>query len=340
MLHKSIVRFGPFTIDTASGELQHLSTPVKLQPTPSKILLLLVSQSGHLVTRSEIRTAIWGQQRLGDFDLILNTYIRKIRAALADTSKTPLFIETVPKRGYRFIGLRADDHPFARGIHPQPPDSEVTVRGGTRRQRNRAESERALIDYAEKLFASCGFAETTTAQVAAAAGCAEGLIHKYFGGKQGLLLAVIRREVSREVIDLSKQPLQAALHDEIIKLMSFEIDHIAQRSEAVKVLLRQALVDSRFAQQMLDRVPYYRAARIEHRLRNYVSDGQLLGEQISVLSDAIVALTFMFGFLRPAFGENRDAQKRVALNIARMLASGVCRQFVRNQNENCGLALP
>jgi len=97
------VTFGPYRLDLNSGELYRSDVPVKLQPQPAKLLVLLVDRAGELVTRDEIRRSVWGTETFVDFDQSVNFCVRQIRTALHDNADTPCYLETLPRRGYRFI---------------------------------------------------------------------------------------------------------------------------------------------------------------------------------------------------------------------------------------------
>jgi TolB-like protein/Tfp pilus assembly protein PilF len=103
MVSNERIRFGPFQIDLATGELRRSNERVKLAPQPSKLLLLLTDRAGQLVTREDIQQRLWGTDTFVDFEQGLNFSIRQIRTALGDDADDPQFIETVPRRGYRFI---------------------------------------------------------------------------------------------------------------------------------------------------------------------------------------------------------------------------------------------
>jgi TolB-like protein/Tfp pilus assembly protein PilF len=98
-----VLRFGPFEFEVANRLLRKYGKPVQLQPQPAKILALLISRPTKVVTREELRQEIWGQDTFVDFEHNLNFSVRQIRAALHDDAETPRFIETLPRRGYRFI---------------------------------------------------------------------------------------------------------------------------------------------------------------------------------------------------------------------------------------------
>src|SRR5215469_3088299 len=99
----TILRFDTFELDTGSGELRRHGDRIKLPPQPFRVLELLVRRSGEVLTRAEIRERIWCDDTFVDFEQGLNFCIRQIREALGDTAGTPRFIETLPRRGYRFL---------------------------------------------------------------------------------------------------------------------------------------------------------------------------------------------------------------------------------------------
>jgi len=100
---RRVYRFGLFEADLELGTLTRQATPVKLQEQPFRILALLLESSGEIVSRDDLRRSIWPEGTYVDFDGSLNTALMKLRAALNDTADNPRFIETVPRKGYRFI---------------------------------------------------------------------------------------------------------------------------------------------------------------------------------------------------------------------------------------------
>lgn len=95
--------FGPFELDLAAGELRKGGIPVKLQPQPFQVLRLLAERAGSIVTREEIQRYLWSESTFVDFEHGINFSINQIRGALADNAEKPRYIETLPRRGYRFI---------------------------------------------------------------------------------------------------------------------------------------------------------------------------------------------------------------------------------------------
>jgi DNA-binding winged helix-turn-helix (wHTH) protein len=99
-----IVRFGVFEADLQTGELHKNGVKVPLQGQPFQVCALLLERSGELVTREELRQKVWPEDTFVDFEQALNTAVAKIRLALGDDADNPRFVETLPRRGYRFIG--------------------------------------------------------------------------------------------------------------------------------------------------------------------------------------------------------------------------------------------
>ena len=98
------LRFARFEFVRTSGELYREGTPVHLQEQPSQILAALLERPGELVSRETLRQRLWGSETFVDFEHGLNTAVRKLRQALGDAADAPVFIETLARRGYRFIG--------------------------------------------------------------------------------------------------------------------------------------------------------------------------------------------------------------------------------------------
>ena len=111
----TILRFGPFELDLEAQRLLRAGRTVRLQPQPFKLLCLLATSAGKVVTRDEIRAALWTGDTFVDFDQGVNFAIKQIRDALGEDAERPVYVETVPRRGYRFLvpvsGLEEDAPP-------------------------------------------------------------------------------------------------------------------------------------------------------------------------------------------------------------------------------------
>jgi TolB-like protein/Tfp pilus assembly protein PilF len=99
----AMVRFGAFELDQDSGELRKDGARIRLQEQPLQILRILLEHPGKIITREELRDKIWQSDTFVDFDHGINNAIKRLREALGDTAETPRFIETLPRRGYRFL---------------------------------------------------------------------------------------------------------------------------------------------------------------------------------------------------------------------------------------------
>jgi DNA-binding winged helix-turn-helix (wHTH) protein len=120
------LRFGPFELDVRSGELRRNGTTVRLQPQPLKVLLLLAGRPGEVVTREEIQAEIWPAGTFVDFEQSLNFCIRQIRAALRDDANAPRYVETLPRRGYRWVAgpVQSETQPAQVREWPRPIAAE------------------------------------------------------------------------------------------------------------------------------------------------------------------------------------------------------------------------
>jgi TolB-like protein/DNA-binding winged helix-turn-helix (wHTH) protein/Tfp pilus assembly protein PilF len=112
-----IVRFGAFDLDLQSRELRKHGHRVPLVGQPVEVLICLLEASGEVVTREALRKKLWREDTFGNFEDGLNAAVKRLRRALNDTAENPRFVETLPRRGYRFIGSVREDE-FERGLSP------------------------------------------------------------------------------------------------------------------------------------------------------------------------------------------------------------------------------
>src|SRR4029453_5131076 len=120
---KRLMRFGSFELDLQSRELRNGSTTVRLQEQPFEILRLMLERAGDVLPRGEPRQPLWANGTFVDFEHSLNAAIKRLRAALGDDADQPRFVETVPRRGYRFVAKAVEAE-----ARPQSP------RAGPRRR--------------------------------------------------------------------------------------------------------------------------------------------------------------------------------------------------------------
>src|SRR2546425_562938 len=126
------LRFGVYEFDLRSGELRKHGIRIKLQEQPCQILAILLEHRGEMVTREQLQHRLWPSDTFVDFDHSLNTAVMRLREALNDSSENPRFIETLPRRGYRFVApveeLDSSDPKKAAEAHSSAtPESSLRV---------------------------------------------------------------------------------------------------------------------------------------------------------------------------------------------------------------------
>jgi cholera toxin transcriptional activator len=130
---RKTLRFAVFEVDLAAGELRKNGTRIRLQEQPFQILVYLLDRAGEVVTREELRQKLWPADTFVDFDHSLNTAVNKLREALGDSASSPRYVETLARRGYRF--LAPVEHADAKAVDQNPalevlPDVRADTRAG------------------------------------------------------------------------------------------------------------------------------------------------------------------------------------------------------------------
>ncbi|HWK09122.1 MAG TPA: transcriptional regulator [Vicinamibacterales bacterium] len=124
MVHSSshqVFRFGEFELDPDAAELRRGGRQVRLQPQPMKLLTLVVRRAGTVVSREEIRTELWPEGTFVDFDQAVNFAIKQVRDALGDSAERPVYLQTLPRRGYRFIAPVETPSDVDENLHTRQP---------------------------------------------------------------------------------------------------------------------------------------------------------------------------------------------------------------------------
>ncbi len=120
-----IVRFGVFTADLSAGELRKNGVRVRLQEQPFQVLAYFLERPGEVVTREDLRQKLWPADTFVDFDHSLNTAVNKLREALGDSASSPRYVETLARRGYRFLAPVERTDPNSPALEPIPPAAET-----------------------------------------------------------------------------------------------------------------------------------------------------------------------------------------------------------------------
>src|SRR5215471_18388196 len=129
-------KFDEFEADLKAAELRRNGARLKLQLQPFQVLVALLQRPGDVVTREELRLRLWPQDTFVDFDHSLNTAIAKLRDVLGDSAASPRYVETIAKRGYRFLGSVSTVQDQARSASPSPAQTAAAET-----PHNQAESE-------------------------------------------------------------------------------------------------------------------------------------------------------------------------------------------------------
>jgi AcrR family transcriptional regulator len=202
----------------------------------------------------------------------------------------------------------------------RPPNPQASM---SKQPRSRSGKQKALISAATSLFAQRGYEATTTREIAMRAGCAEGLIHRYFGGKSGLLLDIVRRHVAEDTATTIERPASATLEAEIRKLMDWQIDHLWTEREFLRVAFSCAILQPRLG-KLLGKYMPARTEMIAQRLRRDWQNRFSNDEDIELLARALISLSFDFGFMRPTIlRQNREHTKNLARRAANLLSRSI-----------------
>ena len=187
---------------------------------------------------------------------------------------------------------------------PEPSDRRP-------RRRNRESTQKALIVAAASVFSDKGYEGATTRAIAEAAGCSEGLIHRYFANKEGLLLAVLRTEIAdNEYSPFLDLPLQTSVEEEARQILFRSVRSMTERSELMRVVLSRVMLDPAFRSDF-NRISVRGslAVGLEPRLRRY-ADAGLIDQEVDVAAAAelLISLSFQVGFVHRELHQTSSQQ--------------------------------
>jgi AcrR family transcriptional regulator len=185
---------------------------------------------------------------------------------------------------------------------------------------------RALIDAATAVFAEHGYDAATTREVAARAGCSEGLIHRYFGGKRGLLLAMMDSKAAGVAEDFASElPERDTVQAEIEQILLWHLAALRARRDFMRVAVSQASIDPGMGHTVGRGINQQRVSLIFGRLECHRKAGRIGGDvDLEALSEATAGIGFMLGFFgQVVFGVGREHVRRVAVESAATLSRGI-----------------
>lgn len=195
----------------------------------------------------------------------------------------------------------------------------------TRGRHDRAGRRAALLQAATAVFAECGYEAATTREVAARAGCAEGLIHRYFGGKRGLLIAILGEKAEEWARAFRADlPHRATVREEIEALLLWALDAMWERREFMRVTVSQAAINPEVGQTIAE-LNAGRTALIRERLEHHRAAGRVRADaDLDLVAETVAGLGFLGGFVAQVMlGADREHERRVIGETARVIARGL-----------------
>ncbi|MFO1055458.1 MAG: HVA1 family protein [Dongiaceae bacterium] len=216
---------------------------------------------------------------------------------------------------------RSDD----RASDPAPPGCAAGAVECARRKRDKEATKQALLAAAMQVFAAHGYDAATTREIAARAGSNEQLIQRYFGGKAGLLLAVLERYGSAERQACTPPPAQGGVADEIAGFLAFHLRHGWACRDFLRVALGRAMVDPEVAAELGQLVTASRVPCLRQRLEALRDRGAVAaGADLEAVATALASLSFGLGFIDQVVFGRAAAQTRAAIDgLAGVIAAGL-----------------
>ncbi len=214
--------------------------------------------------------------------------------------------------------------------HAQAKESPITLQARQEPRARDPEQRRAdLIDAANAVFAEHGYDAATTREIAERAGCAEGLIHRYFNGKRGLLLAILEGKAAHIVEEFeSDLPNQPSVSEEIARILRRDLEVFWERRDFMRVSVSQATIDSEVGRTISTDLNNQRVQLMLKKLRKHQAAGRISADaDIEAIAYSLSALGFAIGFVFQAcFGEDRALARRIMDEAARAISKGITDQ--------------
>jgi len=197
------------------------------------------------------------------------------------------------------------------------------------RKRDKELRRQALIDAATAVFAERGYDCATTREIAERANCAEGLIHRYFNGKRGLLLAILEARAGQVVEDfVLSLPDRPTVEEEVKQILLWHLETMWKRRDFMRVAVSQAAIDSEIGRTINEGIHNERVRLTEAKLRRHQREGHVRpGVDLEAIAQAISGLGFALGFsFQVSLGQNRRLARRIAIEAAAELSRGISRR--------------
>jgi AcrR family transcriptional regulator len=213
-------------------------------------------------------------------------------------------------------------------VHAQAAkESPITLQAKPEPRPRDPEQRRAdLINAANTVFAEHGYDAATTRAIAERAGCAEGLIHRYFNGKRGLLLAIIESKAVHVVEEFEAElPDQPTVADEISRILLRDLELFWERREFMRVSVSQLTIDQEIGRTVSSNLNTQRVGLMLQKLRRHQAAGRIRADtDVEAIAYTLSALGFSIGFVFQAcFGEDRQLARRIMTGAAQAISDGI-----------------
>jgi AcrR family transcriptional regulator len=193
-------------------------------------------------------------------------------------------------------------------------------------KRDKQRRQRSLIDAANAVFAERGYDAATTREVAERAGCSEGLIHRYFGGKRGLLLAVMESKASAVTTEFGAAlPDRDTVREEIEQALLWPLGVLWEHRDFMRVSVAQATIDPELGRSVAGRIHNQRVGLVLEKLRRHKEAGRIRADvDLEAIAQAVAGFGFMLGFMgQVVIGMDREYAQRLTVAFATDLARGI-----------------
>ncbi len=195
-----------------------------------------------------------------------------------------------------------------------------------RGKKDKAHRQQALIEAANEVFAEHGYDCATTREIAFRAGCAEGLIHRYFHGKQGLLVAILQGKSAQAIAGFRQAlPGRDTVLEELQQVFDWYLKVLWERRNYMRVSISRAMIDPEVGHTISQRINDIQVQLIEEKLRVHRDAGRIRPEaDIRATAYSVSALGFAIGFIfQSCFGQNRDLARQILMTAADNMTRGL-----------------
>jgi Tol biopolymer transport system component/DNA-binding winged helix-turn-helix (wHTH) protein len=319
-----VIRFGAFELDAANGELRKAGVSLKIYPQPFRVLLLLAERPGQIVTRKEIQRYLWDENTFVDFERGINFCMNQIRATLGDDAEKPRFIETVPRKGYRFIAslscqLRAE--PDVNGVPATIPVSPWLDHANFGPSARRAPGMRVVSQRTGEIpfntFRRKALLALVLASVAAAGfAMRRWMTHSHWPNLQNIQITKLTESGKVQSAAISSDGRYVAYMFQDGENSSLRLRQIGARGEAQVVVHDALLYPGLVFSTDGDYIYFLRAAGQNDLVRSLYAIPALGGPERKLVEDIDSAVSFSPDGQQFAYMRGRPRLDRVEIRIA------------------------